>query len=71
MIGAASWLLAVCLEKLQEISGAAAFFVVTQTAATPIIIRGYEIKVTFTTIDVSVNRQSYLLEQGVRKTQLQ
>lgn len=33
MIGAGSWLLTVCLEKLQEISGAAAFFVETQTAA--------------------------------------
>jgi len=33
MIGAGSWLLLACLEKLQEISGAAAFFVGTQTAA--------------------------------------
>lgn len=33
MIGAGSWLLPACLGKLQEISGAAAFFVETQTAA--------------------------------------
>ncbi|TNN56909.1 hypothetical protein EYF80_032899 [Liparis tanakae] len=36
MMGAGSWLLLLllaCLEKLQEISGAAAFFVGTQTAA--------------------------------------
>lgn len=33
MIGVGSRLPAACLEKLQEISGAAAFFVVTQTAA--------------------------------------
>lgn len=33
IIGAGSWLLPVCLEKLQEISGGATFFVETQTAA--------------------------------------
>lgn len=32
MIGAGSWLVPVCFEKLQEISGAATFFVETQTA---------------------------------------
>lgn len=32
MIGAGSWLGPMCLEKLQENSGAAVFFVVTQTA---------------------------------------
>lgn len=32
MIGAGSWLLLVCLEKLQEISGVAAFLIETQTA---------------------------------------
>lgn len=32
MIGAGSWLLLVCLEKLQEISGVAAFLTETQTA---------------------------------------
>lgn len=32
MIGAGSWLLPACFVKLQEISGAATFFVVTQTA---------------------------------------
>lgn len=32
MIGAGSWLLLVCLEKLQEISGVAAFFIETQMA---------------------------------------
>lgn len=38
MIGARSWLLPACLEKLQEISGAAVFFVETQTAAEQNII---------------------------------
>lgn len=33
MIGAGSWLVPACFEKLQEISGAATFFVETQTAA--------------------------------------
>lgn len=32
MIGAGSWLLPVCFEKLQEISGADIFFVETLTA---------------------------------------
>lgn len=32
MMGAGSWLVPACLEKLQEISGAAAFFAETQTA---------------------------------------
>ena len=32
MMGAGSWLLLVCLEKLQEISGADDFFVGTQIA---------------------------------------
>ena len=39
MIGAGSWLLLVCFEKLQEISGAAAFFVETQTAVEQNIMR--------------------------------
>lgn len=39
MIGAGSWLPLACFEKLQEISGAAAFFVETQTAAEQNIIK--------------------------------
>lgn len=69
MIGAGSWLVPACLEKLQEISGAGAFFVETQTAAKQNIIRS--LKVRFTTKDVCVNDQFYLLGQVVRKTQLQ
>lgn len=49
MIGAGSRLPAACLEKLQEISGAAAFFVVTQTAADTTPVRGREIVFKFTT----------------------
>lgn len=47
MIGAGSWLPPVCLEKLQEISGAATFFVVTQTAKTDKTLKMHEIKVGF------------------------
>lgn len=35
MIGAGSWLPLACLEKLQEISGVAAFFIGTQMAGKP------------------------------------
>lgn len=35
MIGAGSWLLLACLEKLQEISGVAAFLIGTQMAGKP------------------------------------
>lgn len=52
MIGAASWLLLVqlCLEKLQEISGAAVFFVVTQAAGEqPDISSAVQIKSLITT----------------------
>lgn len=45
MIGAGSWLLPACLEKLQEISGAAAFFVETQTAVEQNILRNQYLKV--------------------------
>ena len=45
MIGAGSWLLPACLEKLQEISGAAAFFVETQTAAEQNTVRSQRLKV--------------------------
>lgn len=49
MIGAGSWLLPACLEKLQEISGADVFFVTTQTAAKQNIIRRVELKIRFMT----------------------
>ena len=39
MIGAGSWLLLVCLEKLQEISGVAVFLTETQTAVSQNINR--------------------------------
>lgn len=71
MIGAGSWLLPACLEKLQEISGAAAFFVETQIAAKQYIIMSFWLKVMFTMKDICVDDQFYLLEQVVKKTQLQ
>lgn len=52
MMGAGSWLLMLCLEKLQEISGAAAFFVETQTAEQNIIIKSHYMKVKFTANDL-------------------
>ncbi len=74
MIGAGSWLLPACLEKLQEISGAAAFFVDTQTAAEQNPIRSWYLNVRFMfnmfEFNALVNKKINLLEQVVRKTLL-
>lgn len=75
MIGAGSWLLPACLEKLQEISGMAAFFVETQTAAEKTLsgtsIWKWGLCYIMFEFKALVNNEFYLLEQAVRKTQLQ